>query len=177
MSFLLSTSLVMAAAPPAIYINESSLVTENRVVIEEGRTLLPLRAIFEAMGQEVVWNADDRSITSGGIWLQIDNPTATVDGTEVTLDVSAKIIDNSTYVPLRFVAESLGKDVNWNGEQNRVDIMDKPATDIDETVVQEDIVDEEETLIDEEIVDENLTDDEADEDVVLEEIVEVDVVE
>lgn len=186
---LLSTSLAMAATPPTIYINQNSLVTENPAVIEEGRTLLPLRAIFEAVGQEVVWNADDQSITSGGIWLQIDNPTATVDGEEVTLDVPAKIIDNSTYVPLRFIAESLGKDVNWDGDQNRVDIVDKPAADIDqpadeelttdeETTTDEEVTNDEETTTDEEVTDDdNITNDETDEDSPQEETVEVDGVE
>ncbi|AEG59722.1 copper amine oxidase N-terminal domain-containing protein [Desulforamulus ruminis] len=181
---LLSTSLAMAAAPPTIYINEDSLVTENPAVIEEGRTLLPLRAIFEAMGQEVGWNAEDQSITSGGIWLQIDNPTATVDGVEVTLDVPAKIIDNSTYVPLRFIAESLGKDVNWDGDQNRIDIMDKPATDADQPT-DEELTTDEETTTDEEIAtdeeevtaDDNAANDETDEDSPQEDTVDVDEVE
>ena len=178
---LLSTSLAMAAAPPTIYINENSLVTENPAVIEEGRTLLPLRAIFEAMGQEVAWNAEDQSITSGGIWLQIDNSTANVDGVEVTLEVPAKIIGDSTYVPLRFIAESLGKDVNWDGDQNRIDIIDKPATeptDEELTTDEEATTDEEITTDEEEVTtDDNATNDETDEDSPQEDTVEVDEVE
>ena len=165
--FLCSVGLAMAAAP-AIYVNGNALVSENPAVIENDRTLLPLRVIFEALGQQVDWHADDRSITSGNIWLQIDNPVATVNGENVNLDVPAKIINDLTYVPLRFIAESLDKDVIWDGSQLRVDINDKPIADedaVDEDAVDEDAVDED--AVDEDAVDEDAVDeDAADEDAV-----------
>lgn len=126
--FLCSASLAMAAAP-AIFINGNALASENSALLENGRTLLPLRVIFEALDQQVDWHADDQSITSGNIWLHIDNPIATVNGENVTLDVPAKLVNGVTYVPVRFIAESLGKDVVWDGSQNRVDINDKTSVD------------------------------------------------
>ncbi|OPY57969.1 MAG: hypothetical protein A4E55_01274 [Pelotomaculum sp. PtaU1.Bin035] len=129
---LLTTCLTVGFAEksPSIFINGTQLITENPPVIENDRTLVPLRACFEALNQEVIWNDSDQSIISGNIWLQINNPLAKAGEKNVTLDVPAKLINDRTYVPLRFIAESLGKDVNWNGEEYRVDILDK-KTDTD----------------------------------------------
>ncbi|WP_031514097.1 copper amine oxidase N-terminal domain-containing protein [Desulfofalx alkaliphila] len=156
--FFFSTSLAMAASP-SIYINGDQLVTEKPAIVKDGRTLLPLRVVFEALDQEVNWNAENKSITSGDIWLQIDNPVAKVDGKEMKLDVPAQLIDGSTYVPLRFVAESLGKEVNWIANEKRIDIIDIE----DEEELDEEELDEEEELDDEELDDEEALDDEEDE--------------
>ncbi|NLC08161.1 MAG: copper amine oxidase N-terminal domain-containing protein, partial [Syntrophomonadaceae bacterium] len=111
---------------PTIFINGVQLVSEQPAVIENDRTLVPLRAIFEALGQEVAWNPNDQSITSGDIWLQINNPQAIgPNNTMITLDVPAKIINDRTYVPLRFIAESLNKRVEWDGVAYRADILDQ----------------------------------------------------
>ncbi|TEB09176.1 hypothetical protein Pmgp_03351 [Pelotomaculum propionicicum] len=59
----------------------------------------------------------------GNINLQIDNTKAKVGVQQVTLDVSPKIIDDRTYIPLRFIAESIGAKVNWNGEKHSVEII------------------------------------------------------
>ncbi|GBF33522.1 hypothetical protein DCCM_2624 [Desulfocucumis palustris] len=127
-ALLFSVTIAAAAEnSPSIFINDNQLVSENPAMIENGRTLVPLRAIFEALNQTVNWDAQSQTVTSGNISLQINNPVATVNGQEISLDVPAKLIDDRTYVPLRFVAESLGKDVNWDGTLYRIDIKDKPA--------------------------------------------------
>lgn len=113
-----------AETPPTIYINGKQLYCDSSPIVIEGRTLVPVRAIFEALGQEVKWNDSDQSITCGDIWLQINNNKAIFWDKIITLDVAPKIISNKTYVPLRFVGESLGKDVVWNGDLNRIDIND-----------------------------------------------------
>lgn len=137
---ILSASVAWAGGT-AIFINGNQLVTDDPAVVEDGRTLLPMRATFEALGQTVDWNEETRTVTSGEIVLQIDNPVALVKGEEVVLDVPAKLINGRTFVPLRFVAESLGKEVNWDGEQNRIDINDV-VEDEEEAVVEEGATDE-----------------------------------
>lgn len=85
--------------------------------IENGRTLVPMRPIFEAMGATVQWKADtNTAIARRGdteIKLVINNSTAYVNGNEVYLDVPAKIVDGRTLVPLRFVSEAFGCSVTW----------------------------------------------------------------
>lgn len=94
--------------------------------IINGRTMVPMRAIFEALGSQVQWNAASQSITatkgSIAINLQIGSTTATNNGTNVTLDVAPQIIDGRTLVPARFVSEALGAKVNWDAANRRVDI-------------------------------------------------------
>ncbi|NPV90608.1 MAG: copper amine oxidase N-terminal domain-containing protein [Firmicutes bacterium] len=122
---LVLSTAATAAGPPTIVINGKTMKTSDPTVIENGRTMVPLRAIFSELGQPVNWNPADRSITSGNIWLQVNNQTAYVGDTEITLDVPAKIINGRTYVPLRFIADSLGKNVKWVPESNRVEITEK----------------------------------------------------
>ncbi|HBC91610.1 MAG TPA: hypothetical protein DCZ10_01540, partial [Pelotomaculum sp.] len=171
---LCSASLAMAAAP-AIFVNGTALVSENQAILENDRTLVPLSVIFEALNQQVDWNADEQSITAGNIWLQVDNSVATVNGENVNLDVPAKTVSAVTYVPLRFIAENLGKDVIWDGSQNRVDINDKPI--IDEEInedattgqIDEDATIDEDAAIEETDKDAAVDEDAVDEDAVVEE--------
>lgn len=90
--------------------------------ISEDRTLVPMRAIFESVGATVEWIADTKTVLAvynvGGeekfLVLQIDNKNAFVNEEQVILDVPAKIISDRTFVPLRFVMESLGYEVTWD---------------------------------------------------------------
>ena len=87
-------------------------------VIENGRTLVPMRAIFEALEANVSWDAETKTATGekNGKVIKItqDSTLAIVGDKEVTLDVPAKIIDGRFVVPVRFVAESFGIPVDWD---------------------------------------------------------------
>jgi hypothetical protein len=82
-----------------------------------GRTMVPLRGVFESLGAQVNWDANTRKITATkdatDVQLSIGDPRATVNGRTVLLDVPAMILNGSTMVPLRFVSEALGADVKW----------------------------------------------------------------
>jgi hypothetical protein len=97
------------------------LVFDVEPVIYENRTLVPLRGIATALGAQVDWKETDQEITivsnNKTIKLQIGNSIAYLDGQEITLDTSARIVQNRTMVPLRFIGESLGVSVNWNGTE------------------------------------------------------------
>lgn len=91
-----------------------------------GRVMVPLRAIFESLGAEVDWDANTRTITGTKgdtiVTLVVNSPTATVNGKEIVLDVPPVIIDGRTLVPVRFVSESLGAEVEWDGNRRQVNI-------------------------------------------------------
>jgi len=95
-------------------------------VIVDGRVLVPLRVIFEAMGAPVGWDAATRTITAvrgdTTIRLEIGRRTADISGEPVALDVPAQIRDGRTLVPLRFVAEALGAAVAWDGATRSITI-------------------------------------------------------
>ncbi|MFZ5985673.1 MAG: stalk domain-containing protein [Bacillota bacterium] len=103
----------------SIYINGRKPVFEQEAapVIEDGRTLVPFRAVAECIGAEVSWDADLKkvSVKKGDILVElfIGNKTAYVNGSPVELDVPAKIVHGRTVLPLRFVSESLRTTVEW----------------------------------------------------------------
>lgn len=108
---------------PSIFVDGILLHDAKATISETGRTLAPLRAVFESMGASVVYDSVNRSIIAQRgeteITLSIDADSAMVDGKLVSLDAPAQIIDGRTMVPLRFVAMAMGATVNWD-EENRI---------------------------------------------------------
>lgn len=109
-------------------------------IIENDRTLVPLRGVLEAMGSQVSWNGEERSITVKSqdrrtrVVMTIDNPeirkiyyTTVTDSeiTNITSEVAPKIMNDRTMIPLRVIAESLDADVDWNPETYEVTIFSK----------------------------------------------------
>ncbi len=117
---------------PSVILNNQKLGFEVPPIIENGRTLVPLRAIFEAMGATVTWNDTTNTITatkgSTTVILPIGSTAPTVNGEVYKLDVPAKIIDNRTLAPLRFVGEAFGGNVGWD-ENNSTIYIQAPAKD------------------------------------------------
>ena len=113
----------------SIYIDGQKLTLDTKPVIENNRTLVPLRGVFEKLGATVDWNKEtgqaivkNKSIE---VLLEPDNQAVLVNGQVHFLDASSRIQDERTLVPVRFVAETLGHKVTWNGVSNRVDISTK----------------------------------------------------
>lgn len=90
------------------------------------RIMVPLRGIFESFGALVNWDPTTRMIsaTSGDtdVHLSIGDRNATVNGKTVQLDTPAMIINGTTMVPLRFISEALGANVNWSESKQTVSI-------------------------------------------------------
>ncbi|HCC07996.1 MAG TPA: hypothetical protein DEP72_07580 [Clostridiales bacterium] len=99
---------------------------DQQPVIKDGRTLVPVRGIFEKMGLAVDWDESRGSVvaTNEGkkIELIIYETKTKVDGKEVDLDVPAQIIGNRTMVPLRFVGESCDLTVDWDDGTSTVSL-------------------------------------------------------
>ena len=92
-------------------------------VIVAGRTLLPIRAVVEAIGGTIVWDAATRTVTITAsaitMGLTIGNRMATVNGVGLPIDstnatVVPLIVGGRTMLPVRFVGEQLGGTVDWN---------------------------------------------------------------
>lgn len=117
-------------APIRVVINGRAITTEVPPVVQNGRTLVPFRAIFEALGAQVEWT--ERTNTVAGyrgpnfVLLQPGMTRAWITGRETRLDVGPVIVSGRTMVPLRFVAESLGAQVEWVEATRTVTITDIP---------------------------------------------------
>ncbi|MCL1998214.1 MAG: stalk domain-containing protein [Turicibacter sp.] len=100
-------------------------------VIIEGRTLVPVRGVFETLGFGIAWNGETRqAILSSGvneIVITIDSSIFTLNGESHTLEVPAQIISDSTMIPLRDVLESVGYTLAWEGETSTVQITSAVA--------------------------------------------------
>ena len=107
------------------------------VIGENDRTLVPIRAIIEAMGGTVDWTQETQTVTlnygDDEIQLVIGSETAYLNGEENTLDSAPIIINERTMLPIRFIAESFKFDVDWNGNTQTVTIIKVPDQH-DETV-------------------------------------------
>lgn len=122
-----------ADGPTSIFIAEKSNVNisvlindvaidfkDQAPIIKENRTLVPFRAVFEAMGADISWDNANRVARANkdgvGIALEIGNKNALVGTEKVELDVPAQVINNRTMVPLRFVSENLGYTVEFDNQ-------------------------------------------------------------
>ncbi len=124
-----ATKIGLQIGSPIMEINGKSeqMDEEGTVpVIQNGRTLLPVRAVVEAMGGSVEWNESARTATmSHGdtvIRMTIGETTAYVNDLPAALDVAPIIINGRTMLPIRFIAENFGFQVEWDNANRQVTI-------------------------------------------------------
>lgn len=107
------------------------IFTDQAPIIKNDRTMIPLRGVLETMGIDIVWNAEEQSITAerGDSYalFKIGETTLKTDEGEITLDVSPEIINDRTMIPLRAITESFGAEVTWDADTKTVTINDKNA--------------------------------------------------
>jgi len=89
-----------------------------------GSVLIPLRAVVESLGADIKWEGATQTVRgskgSREFSLQINSRNAIVNGQPVTLSTPAQMLSGTTMVPLRFVAEALGAEVEWNAALQQV---------------------------------------------------------
>lgn len=126
---LMSMTPAFATQPITVELDGVLIDFDQEPQIVNDRTMVPVRAIFEAMGASVDWDAESKTVTStlGGttVTLTVDNPVMTVNGTNRMLDTAPVILGDRTLVPARAVSESFGCSVNWIGEERQVRIYSK----------------------------------------------------
>lgn len=109
-----------------VVINGSKVSFDVKPVIEDGRVLVPVRAIFEKLGANVSWDQKTRTVNSQmgdrKVSLTIDDTCVNVNGEKRVIDVPARILDGRTLVPVRAVSESYNCDVKWDGNTRTVTI-------------------------------------------------------
>ena len=110
-----------------VTLNDRRLKFDVAPIIENGRTLVPMRKIFESLGAKVEWDGETQTVTAvrvnDKISLQIGSYTLIKNGQRINLDVPAKIINGRTLVPIRAISNTLGALVDWDDETQTVMII------------------------------------------------------
>jgi hypothetical protein len=95
-------------------------------VIRDGNAFIPLRAVSESFGAAVDWDEDTMTATVsteyGTIECTIGNSVAYLNGEPVMLEKTPELIAERTFVPLRFLAESIGLEVVWNDSTKTIEL-------------------------------------------------------
>ncbi len=127
-------SLASTATPSPdvdVFIDGNLLHLSDPVAIYQGRALVPMRHFFEALDADVSWDGINYVARGyrGGIEVLIPiwSNQPTVNGKTVIIDVPAQIWNDRTYIPLRFVGESLGDQVKWDGANRQIFITTEKA--------------------------------------------------
>lgn len=117
-----------------VFLDGEAIVFDTKAMIVDGRTMVPLRAVFEALSMTVSWDDALEKVTAEKegleIILFIGSKIPTVNGKVVEIDVASYVLQGRTMVPLRFIAESTGALVEWDGSTNSVYITSQ--TDLSE---------------------------------------------
>lgn len=107
-----------------VYLDGKRLSFDVPPMIIEGRTMVPMRKIFEEIGAAVQWEQSSQTASANkgdiAISIQIDNNIMNVSGKEIVLDVPAQIINDRTLVPARAVSEAFGAYVDWSDKHRAV---------------------------------------------------------
>lgn len=111
------TVIKMQIGNNVVSVDDKEINNDVAPVIVNDRTLVPIRIVTETLGGDVEWNDSTKTVT-----LNIDGKTITMTiGVELEgYGVAPEIINDRTYVPIRFIAEELGAVVNWNEETQEV---------------------------------------------------------
>lgn len=118
--FIIAAVAVMMMATPAfaaqVEVNGKAIAAE--AVIVEGRTLVPVRGVFEELGYTVNYDNATKTATltkgSKVVEMTAGNTYFTVDGKQITPDVPPQIINSRYMLPLRAVSEGIGAQVEWD---------------------------------------------------------------
>ncbi len=118
---------VSAADEISVLVSGEKLEFDVPPVIVNDRTMVPMRAIFEALGATVTWDGENRRVEAifddgAHILLTIDSVLAYKNSEEITLDAAPFIENGRTMVPVRFIGESSGAFVGWIAESKTVKI-------------------------------------------------------
>lgn len=143
---LLTLILVLVSAVPGLSAQEikinvqgKPLVLNTKPVTENGRLLVPVRPIFEALGATVKWDSVSRTVYAQEdyflVKVKVNDQFAEINGVTEKMEVPARIINDVVMVPARFAGEVFGATVEWNSKTSTVNIFYKKsaALEVDRT--------------------------------------------
>ncbi|MDO5707020.1 MAG: stalk domain-containing protein [Andreesenia angusta] len=110
-------------------VNESNMNMDTELFTSNGRTMVPIRFLVEAIGGEVDWHAESQTVllyyNGKNIQIPIGSNSINVDGEEIFTDSAALLKDSRSFVPIRFIAEALNMKVGYRPIDERVTIVEE----------------------------------------------------
>ncbi|MCM3141390.1 stalk domain-containing protein [Brevibacillus sp. MER 51] len=136
LTIAVSGGMVSAKEPGpviSVVVDGKGVQSDVLPIHRNGRMLVPIRVVAEATGSEVSYDAATQKVMlnkkSKHISLAIGSQTAYVDGKRLKVDVSPIIVNKRTLVPIRFISEAFGYQVQWDETSAVAYIQSKPVED------------------------------------------------
>lgn len=128
LSFIFNCSVHADSAIIDVMVNNSYIKLDTESIIMSDTVLTGARAIASALGcDEILWNEKEKkaAFVAGEkeIVITIGESVAQVNGEKIKMPTKAIIINSRTFVPVRFIAETLGATVSWNQKKHTVEII------------------------------------------------------
>ncbi|MDD4780740.1 MAG: beta-propeller domain-containing protein [Tissierellia bacterium] len=117
-----------------VYVNNEKIEFDVKPVIENNRIIVPLRGVFQRLDANIDWNKSLLQVAIkdeyNDIIMMLNNNKVIVNGEIKDIDVPVRMVNSRTFAPLRFISETLGHDIKWDGDTYTVYItknISKPA--------------------------------------------------
>lgn len=111
-------------ADPKLIFKGENIELDNRLIIKNGRTYYPFRELIEKINGEVKWLNNAREAVGKynniEIKFKIDSKKYKIDNKEFNMDAKPFIENGKTYLPLRYVYEGFGYNVDWNNDNRTI---------------------------------------------------------
>jgi hypothetical protein len=127
--------------PATVVINGVQIDASPGAFIEDGRVLVPLRAFAEALGATIEWDHRTRTVRAyqgqGANYttVTIDSNVARHNFWSYRLDVAARIVEDRTFIPLRFMSEAMGASVQWDDHSKTATVTGNSHWKVDQDVL------------------------------------------
>lgn len=139
LTFCLGVSAFAEDKGITIYVNNEKVEFDVNPVLENGRTMVPLRGVFEKLDAKVDWNKNIMQVVikdeNNEIEMMLDKNKVMVNGEIKDIDTPTEMINSRTFAPLRFISETLGHDIRWDEKTNSVYITKNKSVAINRNII------------------------------------------
>ncbi|MBP1926390.1 putative secreted protein with C-terminal beta-propeller domain [Sedimentibacter acidaminivorans] len=122
-----------------VYVNNEKVEFDANPILENGRTLVPLRGVFEKLDAKVDWNKNTMQAVikdeNNEIEMMLNKNKVLVNGEIKDIDSPTKMINSRTFAPLRFISETLGHDIRWDEKTNSVYITKYKSVRVNKNII------------------------------------------
>ncbi len=161
-AIMLIGSAAVASADISVSVDRRTVVfPDQEPIAENNRVLVPVRGVFEALGAKVLWNGENQSVTifakdnMSRLILYIDSNTfkqvtfksiLSYEVTELTSEVAPKIVNGRTMIPIYLIADYMGNEALWSGEEQHIYVTSKERLKLLSSITPEENMTAEEAL-------------------------------